>query len=57
VAAWLLGIITNLIVLGGFYDVALGDFGLLWGALALNRLSPRKAGPAARQAARPNGWS
>jgi hypothetical protein len=47
VAAWLLGIIINLIVLGGFYDVALRDFGLLMGALALNRLSPRKAAPAA----------
>ncbi len=47
VAAWLLGIIINLIVLGGFYDVALRDFGLLVGALALNRLSPRKAVPAA----------
>jgi len=47
VAAWLLGIIINLIILGGFYDVALRDFGLLVGALALNRLSPRKAVPAA----------
>lgn len=43
VAVWLLGIIINLIVLGSFYDVALRDFGLLVGALALNRLSPRKA--------------
>lgn len=42
VAAWLLGIIINLLVLGGFYDVALRDFGLLVGALALNRLSPRR---------------
>ena len=41
VAVWLLGIIINLIVLGNFYDVALRDFGLLVGALALNRLSPR----------------
>ncbi|WP_211877731.1 hypothetical protein [Pseudarthrobacter albicanus] len=41
VAAWLLGIIINLIVLGNFYDVALRDFGLLVGALALNRLSPK----------------
>ena len=40
VALWLLGIIINLIVLGSFYDVALRDFGLLVGALALNRLSP-----------------
>jgi uncharacterized membrane protein YphA (DoxX/SURF4 family) len=40
VAVWLLGIIINLLVLGSFYDVALRDFGLLVGALALNRLSP-----------------
>jgi hypothetical protein len=39
VAVWLLGIIINLISLGGFYDVALRDFGLLVGALALWRLS------------------
>lgn len=42
VAVWLLGIIVNLILLGSFYDVALRDFGLLVGALALNRLSQRK---------------
>lgn len=43
VAVWLLGIIVNLIILGNFYDVALRDFGLLVGALALNRLSqPRQ---------------
>jgi hypothetical protein len=39
VAAWLLGIIVNLLILGSFYDVALRDFGLLVGALALNRLA------------------
>jgi uncharacterized membrane protein YphA (DoxX/SURF4 family) len=39
VAAWLLGIIVNLLILGNFYDVALRDFGLLVGALALNRLA------------------
>ncbi|BCW36923.1 hypothetical protein StoSoilA2_29790 [Arthrobacter sp. StoSoilA2] len=39
VAAWLLGIIVNLLVLGSFFDVALRDFGLLVGALALNRLA------------------
>ncbi|MEZ2389005.1 hypothetical protein AB6813_05545 [bacterium RCC_150] len=39
VAVWLLGIIVNLLVLGNFFDVALRDFGLLVGALALNRLS------------------
>ena len=39
VAVWLFGIIVNLIVLGGFYDVALRDFGLMVAALALWRLS------------------
>jgi uncharacterized membrane protein HdeD (DUF308 family) len=43
VALWLAGIIVNLLVLGHFYDVALRDFGLLVGALALNRLSVRRA--------------
>ena len=35
VAAWLGGIIVNLVTMGEFYDVALRDFGLLVGALAL----------------------
>ena len=48
VAAWLGGIIVNLLVLGGFYDVALRDFGLLVGALALWRLAARR--PAGREA-------
>jgi hypothetical protein len=39
VAAWLGGIIVNLLIAGGFYDVALRDFGLLIGALALGRLA------------------
>src|SRR5689334_8368516 len=39
VAAWLAGIIINLITLPGFYDVALRDFGLLVGAVALGRLA------------------
>lgn len=39
VALWLLGIITNLLLLGSYYDIALRDFGLLLGALALARLS------------------
>jgi uncharacterized membrane protein YphA (DoxX/SURF4 family) len=43
VAVWLLGIIMNLILLGSFFDIALRDFGLLIGALALNRLSPRNS--------------
>ena len=39
VAFWLWGIIANLLMLGGYYDVALRDFGLSLGALALGRLS------------------
>jgi hypothetical protein len=39
VAAWLGGIIINLLLLGDFYDVALRDFGLLLAALALARLA------------------
>ena len=39
VAAWLAGIIVNLLTVPGFYDVALRDFGLLLGALTLTRLA------------------
>jgi hypothetical protein len=39
VAAWLGGIIINLLTHSGFYDIALRDFGLLIGALALARLA------------------
>jgi hypothetical protein len=39
VAAWLAGIIANLLLIPGFYDVALRDFGLLLAALALARLA------------------
>ena len=39
VAAWLAGIIVNLLMLGDFYDIALRDFGLLIGALALAQLA------------------
>ncbi len=35
VAGWLAGIIVNLVTMGEYYDVALRDFGLLVGALAL----------------------
>jgi hypothetical protein len=38
VAAWLLAIIVNLFLLGAHLDVALGDAGLLLGALAFGRL-------------------
>jgi hypothetical protein len=40
VAAWLAGIILNLLLIGDYYDVALRDFGLLVAALALARLAP-----------------
>ena len=39
VAGWLAGIITNLLILGGYGDIALRDLGLLAGALALSRLA------------------
>ena len=39
VAAWLAGIIVNLLIVGGYGDIALRDFGLLLGALTLARLA------------------
>jgi len=53
VAAWLWAIIVNLLVLGDYFDVALRDFGLSLGALALARLAEafartRSAATAAR---------
>lgn len=39
VAAWLGGIIVNLVTMGEYYDIALRDFGLLVGALALAALA------------------
>ena len=39
VAAWLAGIIVNLLMIGGYYDIALRDFGLLLAALTLARLA------------------
>lgn len=39
VAAWLAGIIINLLTYPGFYDIALRDFGLMLGALTLARLA------------------
>jgi uncharacterized membrane protein len=43
VAAWLAVIIINLLLIPGYFDVALRDFGLLLGALALARLSQQYA--------------
>lgn len=39
VALWLAGIIANLLLIPGYYDIALRDFGLLLAALALARLA------------------
>src|SRR4051794_10504332 len=50
VAAWLGGIIVNLLLVGGYGDIALRDFGLLLGALTLSRLAT--AFPAGERAPR-----
>ena len=39
VAGWLGGIIINLLLVGGYGDIALRDFGLLLAAVALSRLA------------------
>ena len=48
VAAWLAGIIINLLLMADYYDIALRDFGLLIAALSLARLAA--AFPTHRQA-------
>ena len=48
VAAWLAGIIVNLLLMADYYDIALRDFGLLLAALTLARLAT--AFPAHRRA-------
>jgi hypothetical protein len=53
VAAWLAGIIVNLLILGDYYDIALRDFGLLIGALALARLAAGQATERTRSGLRP----
>jgi uncharacterized membrane protein YphA (DoxX/SURF4 family) len=45
VAAWLGGIIVNLLTYSGYYDIALRDFGLLLGALTLGRLAGKYDAP------------
>jgi uncharacterized membrane protein YphA (DoxX/SURF4 family) len=46
VAAWLGGIVVNLLSYSGYYDIALRDFGLMLGALTLARLASRYDDPA-----------
>jgi hypothetical protein len=45
VAGWLAGIIVSLLLVGGYGDIALRDFGLLLGALTLARLASAYAKP------------
>src|SRR5215217_2008650 len=45
VAGWLAGIILSLLLVGGYGDIALRDFGLLLGALTLSRLASAHAAP------------
>jgi hypothetical protein len=52
VAAWLGGIILNLVTMGEYLDVALRDFGLLVGALALARLAHAARSSAVARSAR-----
>lgn len=49
VAAWLGGIIINLLTYSGYYDIALRDFGLMLGALTLARLAVKYDPPAGSQ--------
>ncbi|MCX4703945.1 hypothetical protein [Streptomyces sp. NBC_01373] len=44
VAGWLAGIVINLLTIPDYYDIALRDFGLLLGAVALARLAERYHG-------------
>jgi len=52
VAAWLVGIVINLVLTGGYLDIALRDVGLCIGALALVAPEPR-----AQQSAQSEGRS
>jgi hypothetical protein len=48
VAGWLAGIILNLLLVGGYGDVAFRDFGLLLTALTLARLASAFSGDSGR---------
>lgn len=45
VAAWLAGIVVDLLTYSGYYDIALRDFGLMLAALTLARLASRYDAP------------
>ncbi|HZU40009.1 MAG TPA: hypothetical protein VE992_03105 [Solirubrobacteraceae bacterium] len=53
VAAWLAGIVIDLLTYSGYYDIALRDFGLMLGALTLARLASRYDPPGASLHLRP----
>jgi uncharacterized membrane protein HdeD (DUF308 family) len=44
VAVWLLGIIVNLLMVGGYLDIVLRDIGLLLSAVALAKLAESESG-------------
>lgn len=48
VAAWLAGIVVNLLSYSGYYDIALRDFGLMLAALTLARLASKFDPPGLR---------
>ena len=48
VAIWLAGIIVNLLLIGGYGDIALRDLGLLLGAVGLARLAWARPSAAVR---------
>jgi uncharacterized membrane protein YphA (DoxX/SURF4 family) len=48
VAAWLAGIVVNLLTYSGYYDIALRDFALMVGALTLARLASKYDAPGLR---------
>jgi uncharacterized membrane protein YphA (DoxX/SURF4 family) len=48
VAAWLAGIVIDLLTYSGYYDIALRDFGLMLGALTLGRLASKYDAPGFR---------
>ena len=52
VAGWLGGIIVNLLLVGGYGDIALRDFGLMLGALTLARLAWSEVGSTQRATSR-----
>ena len=51
VAAWLVGIIVDLLSFSAYYDIALRDFGLFLAAVALARLAVKYTPPLRRGAA------